>query len=376
LNLQVKDEGVSTGNPVFAHGDHTDVDICNVAFRDVSQAVYWETPLVARWTIRQSQFERLGQAVLGACTDCVVDGNYFANTSYQPNVIFNHNVYLTHGDVARMKIINNEIHGCAPGTSTGTSQIVKPLSDCDLLIENNLIQCDHASGVSAHQQAMGFGHGGYNDQRPAYHERMVIRRNWIVDQTGTAIDLSLCQDCIVEDNVIIMAGKSPAISVGTFKTRGGFDRPSARNAVRNNTVYYPTAFSGATAIRIMNEGSGHVITGNVVYFEGNGTCFALETGATGSYTSHNACKGTWGTLPAFGAIVLTKSPFVRAGVDFTPAPGSPLVGAASTVTTCTIAGRAGQACTSPIAIGEPTWSARAAPRVRAASRGDVGAMEH
>jgi hypothetical protein len=132
--------------------------------------------------------------------------------------------------------------------------------------------------------------------------------------------------------------------------------------IRNNTVYAPS--SSHTGIAVMREGTGHVVTNNVVYYGGPaGDCFSL-TLASSAYAllAANACNGNWGTSLDSGRVVLTGSPFVAAGQDFTPAAGSPLVNAGTTANHSTAA------------IGSVDWSAADTGRTRD-GQPDIGAHE-
>jgi hypothetical protein len=97
-----------------------------------------------------------------------------------------------------------------------------------------------------------------------------------------------------------------------------------RIAIRNNTISAPSSVH--TGITVMREGSGHVVTNNVVYDGGAARqCFSFPLPASAyALLSSNACTGAWGTSLDSNRVVLTGSPFVAAGTDFTPAAGSPL----------------------------------------------------
>lgn len=375
FNLEASKIQTGQGN-FLAGGNTTDVDICNVHFHDGDLAVYWADPSPgnlppARWTLRQSKIERMGGGILGGCTDCVVDGNYFANTSYTANSILHHPLYVSGANVLRMRITNNEIHGCAPGTSTGTVLLVVHGQHEELLIENNLVQCDN--GADGHGYGISMDNGSYTNSVPGYERRTIIRRNRVINAGEFGIAVSQAPDSIVEDNVVIMpAGSNGSIAIvaGNILRRGppNDDPANDRITIRNNTIYYPTSSPQhrLVGIGIVNEGTGHVVANNVIYFAASGPseCFRFPLVPSAySLLSNNACNGTWSTTHDANRVALRKSPFADAARgDFTPAEKSPLVKAGTT------------ASYSRRAIGTVRWSA-ADPGTARDPPVDIGAYQ-
>jgi hypothetical protein len=378
FNLQSAngDSGVGVFN---GSADTTDVDICNIYFHDGGLGIYWADPIVARWTLRQSYFERMQGGILGGCTDCVVDNNFFANTSYIPNSNRDHPLYISGTPVQRMKITNNEIHGCPPGVTSGTVLLVVHSNHTDLLIENNLVQCDNYLTVDGGGYGIALDNGAYTDSNRSQFLRTIVRRNRIVNTGDYAIALSQAPDSVIEDNVVIMPPGSDgyhAIVTGHIAPRGApnNDAINTRITIRNNTVY--SASSAITGINVGLEGTGYIVTNNVIYYGGGSIqCFSYELPAASySLLANNACNGTWGTTYDTNRVVLTGSPFVSAGTDFTPLAGSPLVDAGTSATNCSVGGSASQPCYSPTASGTVTWSSSDTGRTRTPPI-DIGAFE-
>lgn len=378
-NLQARN-GSSQG--LFMGGVGTsDVDICNVSFADTQLGVYFN-PDGPRWTVRSSQFDRIqGMSVMSSCTDCVVDGNYFAANSYKQEDYFLHAVYLGgtgSQSVKRFRLTNNEIHGCPSPTaaSKGTPVVVAHGWQEDLLVENNLIQCDHPEALpeSARPFSVGFSvtDGGYTLDRTEGFYRSIIRRNRVIGFTS-GISLSISPDATVEDNLIVPMGVATSSTIGIeikSDTRAGSTDPTTdRTIVRNNTIYSSAlpinGTSPARGVRIIG-GRDHLVTNNVIYYGAIGSraqCFdfPLESSAY-AMVSNNACNGTWNTTADVNRVVLLGSPFVNAGVDFTPGSGSPLVNA----------GTLGSY--SAVANGSVSWSAMDEGKARD-SQPDIGAFE-
>ena len=375
FNLQVR--GSMTGQgAMFGSGNSTDVDVCNVRFSDGDLAVYWADPIVSRWKLRQSQFERMGNAILGGCTDCVLDSNYFANTSYTPNSNREHPIYISGEGVTGMRVTNNEIHGCPPGVTTGTVLLVVHGNHSGLLIENNLVQCDNPGTVNPGNYGISLDNGSYTSGNVGQERRSIVRRNRVVDCGEYGISLSQAPDSLVEDNVVVLpstASGYTGIIAGNHAPRSQ-DPVNDRITIRNNTVYAPS--SSHRGISVSREGTGHVVTNNVVFFGGgSGTCFDFPL-ASGAYArlSNNACNASWGTSLDSARVVLSGSPFTAAGSDFRPALGSPLVDAGTGATTCTVAGAGSQPCYSPLAPASTSWSASDAGVTRGGTP-DIGAYE-
>jgi len=361
FNLQVANSVTGQG-AVFGSGDSTDVDVCNVYFHDGDLAVYWSDPVVSRWTVRQSQFDRLSNPILGGCTDCVLDSNYFTNTSYTPNSNREHPIYISGEGVQRMRVTNNEVHGCPPGVTAGTVLLVVHGNHTDLLIENNLVQCDNP-GSDAGNYGIALDNGAYTSGDVGQARQSLVRRNRVIDCGEYGIAVSQAPDTVIEDNVVVLPSTASGYTgiIAGNHARRSQDPVNDRITVRNNTVYAATSHTG---ISVTREGTGHVVTNNVVFYgESAGQCLDLPLGA-GSYAlvSTNACNGTWGTTYDPARVTLATSPFVNVGTDFTPASGSALVDAGTT------------ASASSRAIGTATWSATDPGRLRDAQP-DIGAHE-
>jgi len=363
FNLQVANSMTGQG-AVFGSGNSTDLDVCNVYIHDGDLAVYWSDPVVSRWTVRQSQFDRLSNPILGGCTDCVLDSNYFANTSYTPNSNREHPIYISGEGVQRMRVTNNEVHGCPPGVTTGTVLLVVHGNHTDLLIENNLVQCDNPGSVNPGNYGISLDNGSYTSGNVGQERNSIVRRNRVIHNGEYGISLSQAPGSIVEDNIVVLppgASGYTGIIAGNHAPRSQ-DPVNERITIRNNTIYAPS--SSHTGITVMREGTGHVVANNVVYYGGTaGQCFDLPLAAS-AYASltTNACNGSWGTSLDSNRVVLTGLPFVAAGADFTPAAGSPLVDAATT------------SSFSSVAVGSPTWSATDTGMARD-GQPDIGAHE-
>lgn len=350
-----------------------DVDICNVFFADMEMAVFM-SPVDARWRIRNSQFARIGgNALLGACQSCEIDNNYFASSSYGDRDYRDHPIYVSaHRSTAGMRITNNEVHGCpspAKAPSTGTPLIVVHGNTSGLVIENNLIQCDHpeaipTSSMGGPQNQFGIqvNSGGYAE--PEAFPRTIIRRNRVI-ANATGIEIDMAPDSIVEANVVELMPRYPGYGIEVKSSKAS---PATTNAiVRNNTVYAPAAanpwYTGISVRAGASLPSGATVTNNVVFgaTASQVRCFDLQSMSYG-LLSNNACNGTWNTTLDTNRIALSGSPFAVVGSDYTPAADSPLVAAGT------------PASYSALACGNVGWSPMDSGKLRDAPP-DVGAFE-
>ena len=393
---------VTGGEWPFVTWDNvSDVDACNMTLTGNSIGFYVaaSTANTVRIGLRQSTITNAtAQGYLGACTDCVVDSNYFANNG-SPGNSRDHNIYIgqnPNGGVyylnQRMRVTNNELHHSS-GTPCASVQLVVHGSQANLLIENNLISEPPGSDTSASCYGISVGSGL---DVVAHFPNLVIRRNRVLNSGSHGIDFAEAPNALIESNVVVMDYSSGqevyGILVGEASTPSGSDVLTAAT-VRNNTVYYASGTQGGSAISLGTEGTNHVVTGNVVVSYSNQTqnvfrCYD-NTLSSGAYAllDRNACwftagsEGTGAGTNLVGNAAPSAAIFVSpsndpATANFTPTVASPLIGAANASTSCTIAGVAGVSCTSSVALGSAVWSASDTGKTRVDNPTDIGAYEH
>jgi hypothetical protein len=384
--------------------DVTEVDACNLTLSGMSIAMYVavSTANTARINLRQSRITNtIGSAYLGACDDCAIDSNYFGDNGTDANHR-DHNIYVGQNPKDgkyylnhRMKVTNNELHGSSSAVRGGACdsvQLVVHGSQSDLLIENNLIW--EAPGTDTSAFCYGISVGSGRDVE-AHFPNLVIRRNRVFNSGTHGIDFAEAPHALVEDNLVVVdfsnGQEAYGILVGEASTPPGSDVLSG-TTVRNNTVYFAAGTQGGDGIRIDTEGRDHVVTGNLVVSYSTQAqnvfrCFnnGLPTSAY-ALLDRNACWLTAGSIGigagtrVLGGRAPPSSLFVKPGThpmasDFTPAERSPLIGASSPATTCTVRGSSKQPCSSSVAIGGPVWSASDPGKARVRGPTDVGAHE-
>jgi hypothetical protein len=323
--------------------------------------------------------------MLAGFKDTDVDGNVFDNNGHGLCGSYNlsnqsggttHTVYLDGRQCPQenVRLVNNEVRRNAVylGYPQGSPFVVAGGAR-NVTYENNLIDM-----TPVHPTMPGGAiFGGNDDAAYISLDGITVRRNRILAGRGRQIGLSSVMHGLVEDNVIVVSTPDGNDIMALPHEQGTVAQSSF--VVRNNTIYFSAnAPSALTAIRVAttSANTGNVMTGNSVTFAGGGgTCFRADSPSKVAYMDNNQCSGAssfatnnaswyaltgWRSATGFDAGSITPALpglFVNAPTDLTPAVGSPLVGAASALPSCTVLGVANQPCSSPTAIGSPNWSA-------------------
>jgi len=225
-------------------------------------------------------------------------------------------------------IINNEIRYST--VQCDSALISGHLYWNGLNVQNNIL--DGGTNPLGHCWGLKLDSAGSG---PTHYRNTTISRNWI-NTGGAGIGLGQMTNSVIENN-IILATTSSTWKVGILipteaGTCTGCELAST-TTVRNNTVYFVNSpGSQYFGVFSQTEGTGYVIANNSIYYSGAaGTCFQTQL-AAGAYTfvGNNACYGgTWGTTYDATTHITSNPMFTSAPTDFTPAVGSPLIGAGS-----------------------------------------------
>jgi hypothetical protein len=245
----------------------------------------------------------LRQGILGGGDDILIENSYFENNGN--GTIFDHNIYVSSGN--RITIRNNDLYRSSldgSGNCNGTSLVGHGIMS-DLLIEGNLVREDVGK---ANDRCWGIA------ITPAYAEaesftNVTIRNNRVENVGNVAIGTASCQDCTIENNVLIQnqAFGMTGIAIPAQPPQAG-DVISANLIVRNNSIWTNTGTGIA-----LNEGSGHTIVSNAIQAVGNNAIWnCLDTTLpSGNYDviDYNVCGfnvGEWantvGDLSAWQAV--------------------------------------------------------------------------
>jgi hypothetical protein len=305
-----------------------------------------------------------------------IDANVFDNNGGFPHPITGnaaHYVYLTPlsntgvGVATNTSVVNNQFVRSAAATTPApgacaTGILVSHGQFQTLNLENNLL--DPGPGATGSCYGIQFTAAGSDN---TYFRGATVRRNVIQNASGQGISLGQAPGAIIENNIVSLTGTDTwkqGIASPVDAARPGLDDVANNVTIRNNTIYLANAPGvGQNAIHAGGEGTGHVIANNTVYAP-NGKCFNTPLGHCSvtttqqcttdtnfgervpscpsgetcvadstayTFIGNQACYGgaAWGTTYD-NTVHITSNPlFTNPPIDFTPAAGSPLIGAGS-----------------------------------------------
>jgi hypothetical protein len=186
--------------------------------------------------------------------------------------------------------------------------------------------------------------GGYST--PEGFTNVTIQGNTVIGVGNAPIDVESCQNCLVEDNLVI---DTDAYGSGIQVHPNGASSSDLHQQgvqVLNNTVY--AVGTQGTGITVGGEGSNYVVAGNAVVGTAKSlfNCFAFDLAASAYYSDYNLCwdaaekSGTWAKSMALAAWQTSTGldahshyadPMFKnaatSSYDFTALAGSPLIGA-------------------------------------------------
>jgi hypothetical protein len=354
--------GVQTGN------DLSDVLVCNVTLTNYNIGVYngnsnppgpGSDGKNYRITVRGSQiFGNKTMGYLGTCNECALEYNVFDHNGTADPA--DHDIYLQaaadgNGSdyyATGERIVGNEVYHSSQGTGStckGDPIVVHGLHD-GLLIANNIVSQDLGTaegscwGISV---TKGYAHTeGFKN--------VTISGNVVKNVGNASIQLAYCQNCIVENNLIIQGQSGFDSSAIVAHYNGDIDPqdlPMNGVQILNNTIYMQTTSNNSSGIVVGLQGTGHVVANNVIV--GSTThmfsCLAYDLSASAYVSDYNYCWNLGGSVSMYEYISGTDlaawqsksgldahsnvaDPMLKmpalTDYDFSPAAGSPLIGAA------------------------------------------------
>lgn len=296
----------------------------------------------------------VSQGFLGSCSDCEFENNLFDNNGTLASAFY-HSFYLGAGDstadnvVIRNNEFTNNVHNSS-GQCSGTILVAHGYLGSVLIEGNRIVE---ATGSA---QAGCWGIGIVPAYASAEHfEQITIRGNWVENVGNTAIAAGACQDCLLENNVVVHdQGYVTGISLGTTG-KGTGDGDNEQVTIRNNTVFLGSSASG-TGIEVTEKSQLELIN-NALYHQGtsNWNCFNLNNGSGGNISmnasvdvmDNNLCYSAtvtgewvigsgdlaqWHSTSGFDTQSLASDPqFISTSgeLDLHPGQGSPLIDAGS-----------------------------------------------
>lgn len=203
---------------------------------------------------------------LGGASNSVIENNRFENNAYADEPGRGHNISWTgsQGATNNSRISGNILYRNAiVGGSCQAVSLVAHGTHSDLVIEDNLIYEDIGRAAPS---CWGIGVDNGNPSSEEF-QRLLVRRNRIIDVGNLGIGCTSCTNSIIENNVIIhtQAHSIRAIAVPN-RQRGAEDSITTGVTVRNNSILM--ASSGSAITVGTDEGSGFVVVSNAIHYTG------------------------------------------------------------------------------------------------------------
>ncbi len=283
-----------------------------------------------RITLRNSRVHNNTNAsFLGGAVNLLIENNIFDRNGTV--AVFDHDIYISSSmaGVIRNNTISRSVLN-SNGKCSGSVIVVHGEVD-GLLIENNKILQPASGGIP---QCYGIEvSGGYADTSPGeYFHDVIIRGNTVADIGFVGIGVRGCSRCIVENNAVIWsgAGGSQGISMG-MNSPSGLDELGTGLTIRNNSIYFQTTTGAAVGVRLINEGTKHAVTGNIIYFGAAAPasaaplCFDTSTYTIAEFTAfnNNLCFRSSGPLN-YSAAHATLAVARSAGFDLNGVAADPM----------------------------------------------------
>ena len=374
LNLDLEGPGRDSSAAGMAFGnDITDVTVCNLTANGFAVGIDVggsSAPLSAgsdgkqaRLTFQGNQFTNNGYGWEGTCNGCTVINNHFSGTGLT-NTDNTHAIYVDDGyvtdytvpyEVSGEVISNNLIENNEnPAGHCNGIELVVHGQHANMTIAGNTVQ-EPAANVEGgcYGIAVMSGYG-----TPEHFTNVHITGNTIINPGQIGIYQQICANCTIENNLVLTNSiNTYAITWGTPNGKHDpEDTDGTAGTVRNNTIYMSNAGQGGIGIYFGGEGKGHIIANNAIYSTSTGTtngwaCLSMKLAFSAySFVDNNLCwfpnaKGgswdattadslaAWQAASGFDKHSLNSAPaYVNAamtGYDFSPAAGSPLIGAGS-----------------------------------------------
>ena len=385
LNLALKGGAATAGTTnqaFFLYRGAHDVTMCNLDMDAFDLTVYNESGGVG--DAPTMNIKLTGSRITNSRVIAYLGGGINDDVSYNywdgngSSNVFDHTLYFASAkELQNMRIVGNYVRGQYGSTCLG-APIVAHMEVDGLLVKDNVVDIA-ASAITGGCWGIAFNNFT-GATEPIYHRNAVFSGNTIKNGGNTALTVTGCPNCLIENNLIIhetsMGASGIVVATGPARTAPA-DDVNTQNTIRNNTIWYgPNANQSGIGIVVGTEGTGHIIANNSVTYSGTSTgnngpfnCYQYPLAlASYAFINNNHCnsaanynwEATRGSLAAwrtysaasgFDTVSITLNPlFTAAGTNFTPSVGSPLIGAGSALYG-SLFDMFGKARTNPPAIG-------------------------
>ena len=239
-----------TGNGVFLYVGVHDMLLENLHIQGFRLGVQLAGSTINSITLKNSVImNNVGQGVLGGCTDCLYENNYFQNNGA---TVYHHNIYLSSGSdensvTKNMVVRGNTLYQSAlddEGKCGGVSLVAHGRFE-GLTIENNLIKED-VGAVKGTCYGISVDPGyGYDE----YFKDVVIRGNTLLNLGGNAIGCASCDGALIENNTIIDEG-SVLVHGISVPVRTEDTVKSKNITIRNNKILLTKNWNETSGVRV------------------------------------------------------------------------------------------------------------------------------
>ena len=240
----VSTTGTSVG--VFLYRGVNNILLDNLHIQGFKLGIQIADASVHNVTLKNSAIlKSVGQGILGACNNCVIENNYFENNGTSK---FHHNIYLSSNDgVAKNVLVKgNTLYKSAmvEGKCGGVSLVAHGKFE-NLTIENNLIKED-VGAVKDTCYGISVDPGyGYEE----YFKNVIIRGNTLLNVGGNAIGCASCDGALIENNLIIDEGSVLVHGISVpVRTE---DAVKSKNiTIRNNRILLTKNWNPTSGVRV------------------------------------------------------------------------------------------------------------------------------
>ncbi|MBU0621583.1 MAG: hypothetical protein KJ795_07035 [Gammaproteobacteria bacterium] len=381
LNFKLNGDNGALGNRnngfFFYDGAH-DVSMGNLEMNNFDVAIYNAGGNLGLRPSTNIKFT--GNRITNSRTFGFLGGGNNADISYNywdgngSSTVFDHTLYISAVAAENVTVIGNYVRGQYGSTCLG-APIVAHIGVDGLIVANNVVEIDATAATGG---CWGIAFNNITGApEPVYHRNARFSGNTIINGGNTALSVTNCPDCLIENNLIIQDwpyNGSIGISVPIRVAKAGED-VNTRSRIMNNTIWFgPNSSGGGTGIIVDIEGTGYILSNNSVSSaesSGGMNCFDYPLALSAyAFINNNHCYSAaasyeWvngrGSLASWQAYATARGfdsasiegddpMFTAVGTDFTPAAGSPLIGAGSNVNKSTL-DITGATRPSPPAIG-------------------------
>jgi hypothetical protein len=360
------------GNGFFLYNDIDDVEIRNVSIDGFAIGVHLagSNPCSAdpdcdgkndRLVLRNARItNNVAQGWLGASNGTQILDSIFEGNG--TTAVYDHNIYISGssgGQTEGMVVRHNRLHRSAidgSGACQAVSLVVHG-EHRDLLIEGNEIWEDVGlAGQGCWGIAVDPGYGSAEG-----FIGVTIRGNRVENTGNMLIGVAACQDCLIENNIVINRQDFAAIAIAApDRALGSGDLEQDAVVIRNNSIL--VGGGGGTAILLGGQGDEHIVVSNAIYYTGASSsfnCFRFELSLSAYAAIDNnicytpaAASADW--VDGYGGLAAwrTASGFDLNSFSGNPGFSDPLAGDLSAISaTALLVDNGHPSLSSPIEIG-------------------------